>query len=145
MRIARLVYSSHPVGSVASRELFEILEASQARNAAVKVTGILCHSPDFFLQVLEGEPDAVCATFYRIVRDARHDKVRLLDFSHVPRRLFRDWNMGLAGIGDIRAELIARHSPTGNLAGLADDAAAAVAFVVELAAAMSHADETAAA
>ncbi len=145
MTIARLVYSSHPTTSVASRELFEILEISESRNAAVGLTGLLCHSADFFLQVLEGEPDAVCTTFYRIVRDPRHDRVRLLDFSHVPRRMFGEWNMGLAGIGDIRTELIARHSPTGDLAGLEDDAAAAVVFVDELAAAMAHADETAAA
>lgn len=130
---AQLIYISRPATAMASRDLAQILEISRARNAQVGVTGLLCCAPKLFLQVLEGEPDPVCETFYRILRNPRHTAVRLLQFAHRPQRRFADWDMGFAGMGEIRQAVLDRHSPTGDLEGLVDDPEAARGFIDELA------------
>lgn len=132
MAHARLVYTSLAPSPVSSKDLMDILEVARFRNRSALITGLLCFADQRFLQVLEGPPDAVCETFYRILRDPRHAEVRLLEFSHSPQRLFDDWSMGFAGAGAISRELVTRYSPTGDFVGLATTPDAAVAFVTAL-------------
>lgn len=132
MPFARLVYTSLAPRAISSRDMMEILEVARFRNRKDQITGLLCYANQRFLQVLEGPPASVCETFYRILRDPRHAEVRLLDFRHAPNRLFDDWNMGFAGVGEISNDLVARHSPTGDFAGLAAAPEAAVAFMTAL-------------
>ena len=132
MSLARLVYASFAPAPVSSRDLMAILEVARFRNRKDEITGLLCHANQQFLQVLEGPPEAVCETFYRILRDARHSQVRLLDFRHTPKRLFGGWTMGFAGVGEITNDIVAKHSPSRDFGGLAKAPDAALAFVADL-------------
>lgn len=140
MPLARLVYTSLAPRAVSSRDMMEILEVARFRNRKDQITGLLCFANQHFLQVLEGPPAAVCETFYRILRDTRHAEVRLLDFRHAGNRLFDDWNMGFAGVGEISNDLVAKYSPTGDFAGLATTPDAAVAFMTALGPLLSSGD-----
>lgn len=140
MPIARLVYASLAPGAVSSRDMMEILEVARFRNRKDNITGLLCFARQRFLQVLEGPPGSVCETFYRILRDPRHAEVRLLDFRHAANRVFDDWNMGFAGVGEISNDLVTKYSPTGDFVGLTTAPEAAVAFMTALGPMLSSGD-----
>jgi len=140
MPFARLAYASLAPAPVLSRALMEILEVARFRNRKDDITRLYCYSNKRFLQGLEGPPEAVCETFYRIVRDTRHSEIRLLDFRHTASRLFGDWTMGFAGVGEITNDIVAKHSPDCEFAGLARAPDAALALVTELGPLLSSGD-----
>ena len=74
--------------------LSQILASSRRNNAPDGITGMLIHIDGGFMQILEGEEDAVRRTYARIGRDTRHDSVRTLFDRPVTKRLFPDWTVG---------------------------------------------------
>ena len=81
-------------------ELSAILESSRRNNAALGVTGLLCHHDGSFLQFLEGDAGVLEALYGRIRRDRRHkDLVRILD-EQAATRAFGDWSMALVDAGE---------------------------------------------
>ena len=100
MTTYRLVYYSEnrlqKAGSAAG-EIESILAASRRNNELVGVTGALMFSGGYFVQVLEGEQEAVEATFERIQQDSRHGSVQLVAFEPVAEQSFRNWSMAYIG------------------------------------------------
>lgn len=92
MPLSRLIYASLRE-SHSPRDMIEILEHSEARNAVDAITGALVLTPDYYLQLLEGERRVVDACYQRICRDPRHSHVGLILFELVDERLFPDWSM----------------------------------------------------
>ena len=92
MPLFRLIYASLR-GSRSPRDLIDILEQSEARNAVDAITGALVLTPDCYLQLLEGERGVVNACYDRVCRDPRHSHVGLILFEAVEERLFPDWSM----------------------------------------------------
>jgi len=102
------IYKSRCKG-LANGELVEsILESSIQNNPANAITGILVATETHFLQVLEGEFEALNATLERISRDTRHDKVQMISFGEIEQRRFSDWGMHGIGLFDLNQELAAR-------------------------------------
>lgn len=75
----------------------DILAVSQRNNMACDITGALMFNAGCFGQVLEGDRDALEATFERIQRDERHSEVSLLAFEPIATRSFGGWSMGFVG------------------------------------------------
>lgn len=95
----QLVYLSTATRLLAEPQLEEILAVSRRNNSAVGVTGMLLYADGQFMQVLEGPPDAVAATFARVRRDPRHrDLIEMLR-RDIPEPDFADWAMGYARRG----------------------------------------------
>ena len=92
MPLSHLIYASLR-GSRSPRDLMEILEQSEARNAVDAITGALVVTPDRYVQMLEGEREVVHACYHRICRDPRHSHVGLILFETIDERLFPDWSM----------------------------------------------------
>ena len=88
-----LVYMSSAAQPFDDVDLDEVLAYSRERNTADGLTGMLVHRSGRFMQLLEGPPDAVIATYGRIVADPRHDEVRLLVEESIHTRRFPDWTM----------------------------------------------------
>jgi hypothetical protein len=97
MTVHRLLYRSDAAlvgsGEAVEREVAAIVAAAALANAAAGMTGALALSSGAFVQVLEGPPAAVEATFERICRDLRHRRVRLLEFAAAEERAFAEWTM----------------------------------------------------
>jgi len=85
-----------------------ILESSSRNNLANGITGVLVATETHFLQVLEGEFEALNATFERIARDARHDAVQLISFTEIEERQYGEWAMHGIGLFDLNRELVIR-------------------------------------
>ncbi|MTI39238.1 BLUF domain-containing protein, partial [Fulvivirga lutimaris] len=73
-----LVYGSnahHPMDEV---ELMKLLHQARIKNKENGITGLLIYSESKFIQVLEGEKEAVLNLFHQIREDARHHKVSII-------------------------------------------------------------------
>jgi hypothetical protein len=96
----RIIYCSQATHDFSPEELVELLELSRARNEAVGLGGMLLYSSQSFLQLLEGDADALDATYARIHADSRHANLRLLMDAEVAAPLFPDWSMGFEHVDD---------------------------------------------
>ena len=88
----QLIYASQPFG-YDELSLTGILSAARRNNARDGITGCLVCREDLFLQLLEGQREAVIATYERILRDDRHANIVTLSSGDIESRLFRDWTM----------------------------------------------------
>lgn len=96
----QLLYISSRNPREGNTDVIAILAQSQRNNRAAGVTGLLWTDGTRFLQVLEGEPDAVEATYARIAADRRHAAIVVLQDRTVEAREFGDWSMARRGPGD---------------------------------------------
>jgi hypothetical protein len=99
MPLSRLIYASLR-GSRSPRDMIDILEQSEARNAVDAITGALVITPDYYVQLLEGERRVVDACYQRICRDPRHSHVGLILFELIEERMFPDWSMSAVDLSE---------------------------------------------
>jgi len=92
MPMLQLVYASRPFG-FDDLALAGILASARQNNSRRGITGALICREDLYLQMLEGEPNAVQSTFARIATDDRHANVVTLLASETSDRLFPTWAM----------------------------------------------------
>jgi hypothetical protein len=91
--IFQLIYSSVSSTPMQMDELEDILEHAQASNPDHGITGALVYADGFFLQILEGEREAVQDLMARIAKDLRHETIAVLQAAEVPQAAFADWKM----------------------------------------------------
>ena len=96
----RIIYCSQATDDVTPDELIALLELARLKNERVGLTGMLLYCSQSFLQVLEGEPEALETVYAIISADPRHTNLRLLMDAEIPARLFPDWTMGFEHVDD---------------------------------------------
>jgi len=97
--LERLVYESRATGSTTSLlNLVAILGESQRNNARDGVTGALAAHGDRFIQVLEGSTGALDRLMRRLLEDARHRDLVVLERTPIAERMFDRWVMASARI-----------------------------------------------
>ncbi|HEU0044233.1 BLUF domain-containing protein [Sphingomonas sp.] len=90
--VTQLIYMSEPFG-YDSAVLSAILETARRNNARRGITGALICRQDIYLQLIEGDADAIDMLYARISEDDRHLAVTLLSRIAVSARLFPEWAM----------------------------------------------------
>ncbi len=108
--LVRLLYASRPAAPLTTAVVDSILAQSRAHNPRLGITGVLCHSQDLFLQVLEGGRDEVCELYNTIVRDDRHDHVRILSYEEIAERRFGNWTMGHVDVTTVNPSLLLKYA-----------------------------------
>lgn len=93
--LSTLIYRSRLSPGCDAPALQQIVAKAQARNAALKITGILLFDGDYFLQVLEGTDEAVRRVYASICRDPRHYNLVELMRDYAPGRRFGNLGMEL--------------------------------------------------
>lgn len=88
----QLIYRSQPFGFDRAM-LAGILVGARRNNVRDDVTGALICRQDMYLQLIEGSEAAIDALYARILRDDRHDNIRLLLTDTVAQRMFPEWAM----------------------------------------------------
>ena len=131
--LVRLVYASRSAEPVTDDMVESILEQSRRHNPESGITGVLCvcHG-DVFLQALEGSREAVNELYGRLVRDARHTDVTLLDYAEIDQRRFSSWRMGRANLDKVNVGLILKYSETPRLDPFRISGQVALALLEEL-------------
>ena len=108
--LVRLLYVSRAADTLTPAMIDGIIAQSRKNNPDAGITGLLCHSGNVFMQVLEGGRAAVNATFTRIVRDTRHSDVQLLLYEEIAERRFAGWTMGRANLEKINISVLLKYS-----------------------------------
>lgn len=97
MCLMRLTYFStlnfDPVKNNFLGQLTDIVNAANSNNCKNEITGALIADTNWFVQILEGERDAVWSTFKRIEKDDRHSGVTPIEMVVAPDRYFGNWWM----------------------------------------------------
>lgn len=130
--LVRLLYASRASRALSARTVASILAECQNNNPERGITGVLCYSDEIFLQVLEGGRDAVCETFNAIVRDPRHEHVRLLHFEEISERRFGGWTMGQVNIDKVNSSLLLKYAEKAELNPFAVSGRVSLALLEEL-------------
>jgi hypothetical protein len=137
MPLSRLIYySEYQIvrGEVSVLgQLSRILSSANRNNKAQGLTGALIFDELWFIQVLEGNREAVWRTFQRICEDERHGNVVLVEMREVAERRFGNWWMGLATRNDQTEAAFAPYLRSGHLSPPAMSAEMMLDLMVALA------------
>jgi hypothetical protein len=130
--LVRLLYASRAVAPLTDPVIDSILEQSLWNNPGRGITGILCHSADLFIQVLEGGRDEVCELYNAIARDPRHANVRILAYEEVAERRFGGWTMGRVDVTKVNRSLLLKYAEKAELDPFTGSGRASMALLDEL-------------
>lgn len=89
-----LVYISYASRPLREDDLLDILNTSRLNNKKYGITGMLVYLREKFIQVLEGEYEAVNKVYKEIKSDLRHRKVTTVLEGNTEQRIFKEWSMG---------------------------------------------------
>ena len=130
--LVRLMYASRAAESLGHEELTAIVKRSQAHNAELGVTGVLCFSGGVFLQALEGGRNVVNALYNKITQDKRHHDVMLLSYEEIAERRFAGWSMGSVNLARMNPAVLLKYSETAVLDPYAVSGRASLALFDDL-------------
>jgi hypothetical protein len=108
--LVRLLYASRSAQELTPEVIEGLLASSRRNNPALGVTGLLCHSGDIFMQVLEGGRDVVNQLYTRICADGRHQGVVLLHYEEITERRFAGWTMGQVNLTRVNPSILLKYS-----------------------------------
>jgi Sensors of blue-light using FAD len=70
-----------------------ILLDARAGNNARDITGILVYVDGVFLQVIEGDREAVLQLMTSLGKDSRHSSIKIIHEAEIEERTFASWRM----------------------------------------------------
>jgi len=89
----QIAYTSVAADAFGPGDIFKIVESSNRNNANVGVTGFLMFKEGQFLQILEGDPEALNTLMRVIEKDERHHSIETFSREEISERLFPQWGM----------------------------------------------------
>jgi len=110
MPLVQLTYASTVAEAVTVEDIKTIVAQASQKNESVNLTGFLCANLKFFMQCLEGERESVNRLYLKIAQDPRHDKVSLIKYNEIDKRVFGDWSMGVVTQVDSHKDLIKQYN-----------------------------------
>ena len=99
--MVHLIYVSSATRVMSEEDLEAILEKSRVKNASLGITGMLLYATGNFIQVLEGEKEAVDELYATIEKDERHRDCMLLLEEEITERNFPAWSMGFRHLHEL--------------------------------------------
>jgi hypothetical protein len=108
--LVRLLYASRAAEGKMCDVVQDIMQQSRTHNPVHGITGILCHTDQVFMQVLEGGREAVNTLYSHILQDKRHKDVTLLHYEEISERRYNGWTMGQANLGKINPSILLKYS-----------------------------------
>jgi hypothetical protein len=130
--LVRLLYASRAVNDNLPEMVQSIMQQSRTQNPPNGITGILCHSDQVFMQVLEGGREAINTLYGHILRDPRHTNVVLLSYEEITERRYAGWTMGQANLGKINPAIMLKYSALPELDPYSLPGAMSLALLEEL-------------
>ena len=94
-KLRQLIYISRATRVLTDEEAEALVNRAASNNRKQGITGALLYLQGAFIQVLEGEADAISGLLDRLKRDTRHRDLRLLQDVEVQDRQFKNWSMGM--------------------------------------------------
>jgi len=91
-----LAYRSLAVTKPTNAEVQQLLQASQRRNKAERLTGVLVYDRGAYFQWLEGPTTGIRRVWSSILNDPRHHQVTVLRDEPIRDRVFEGWDLRIA-------------------------------------------------
>lgn len=90
-----IIYTSEYIGKEEdiNSVLDDIVRTSKNNNPEYGITGLLFYHNKRFIQVLEGERDALEGLMSILEKDNRHRNIQRIIDQQIKKRGFKDWNM----------------------------------------------------
>lgn len=88
-----------------------LLAKASVNNQRDGITGVLLVNSNMFMQLIEGEKEAVEKKFNTIKSDKRHQEITLLYEHDSPVRFFGEWSMAFSNINQCDANFIKKIMP----------------------------------
>ena len=84
-------------------DILDILKISRENNSKKNITGILVFQKKTreFMQILEGEKDAIFDMLDTIQNDNRHTGLELVYDEEIEERMFKNWSMAFADLENV--------------------------------------------
>ncbi|MGJ3239338.1 MAG: BLUF domain-containing protein [Anaerolineae bacterium] len=98
--LTTLIYGSTASYEMKQEDLKKILVTSRRNNEKAHITGMLLYKNKNFLQVLEGEEDALDELYEKIKQDKRHHSVYTIMKRKIKQREFKQWEMGFTDLDE---------------------------------------------
>ncbi len=108
--LVRLLYVSRSVKPITTADVEALLAQCRKNNPHSGITGVLCFSEQYYLQVIEGGRRAVNELYNHIAKDARHSEVTTLHYEEVTERLYGSWTMGRVNLERLNPALVLKYS-----------------------------------
>lgn len=89
----QIVYYSSATQAFSEQNLIDLLNKANSYNTPLGISGCLVYANEKFIQLLEGEREAVLSLFEKIKCDPRHTNVTVTVEMSVNQKLFPDWGM----------------------------------------------------
>ena len=96
----RIVYVSAATHSFSKTDLLDLLTKAREKNQRLGITGMLLYKDGHFIQLLEGDQQAVKGLLGTISADPRHSGTIVMIEEETDGRLFGDWSMGFRDYAD---------------------------------------------
>ena len=90
----QIVYMSTAKVNIKTPDVLKILEQARQANEEHNITGFLVYYDGCFLQVIEGQEDAISSLWENIQKDERHFDIRLIGKNKIQENEFPQWSMG---------------------------------------------------
>ena len=100
-----VIYASAATQKMYAHELAKLLQDARKNNEALDISGMLLFHNGSFLQILEGEEDAVETLVAKIKQDPRHKSFNLLLREEIEERDFEDWSMGYVDVSGLADQI----------------------------------------
>jgi hypothetical protein len=94
MALHEIIYLSRACESMTPQALTALMEKSRIDNEARGITGVLIYHQQEFLQLIEGEREAVESLYQSICNDPRHRQTYTMWSNPITERSFARWAMG---------------------------------------------------
>jgi len=93
--LKQLIYTSQVAPGRNKEEIKELLNKAFKNNLEQRITGCIIFDGTYFLQVIEGEENAINQLYEKLVRDKRHRNLHLLGYKNIELRDFGDWDRAM--------------------------------------------------
>ena len=94
-----VIYVSTASHKLTTDELDRILDQSRRNNQQGSITGMLLYADGNFIQVVEGESDAIDRLLGRLQQDDRHQDIVVIARYGIRERQFPTWSMRFRRLG----------------------------------------------
>lgn len=111
-----IIYMSQANKLFSPATLIALLMQVRALNEYRNITGALVYGDGQFMQVIEGEEQAVTALYRRISQDKRHKNVFKLADKAISERNFHEWTMAFQEVSPDQFKNLAGYASPNELA-----------------------------
>lgn len=113
-----IIYSSYASIEFNDSNLKDLLAHAREKNGRLGITGMLFYFSDKFVQLIEGEEEAVKTLAREIANDTRHKFFVILKEGPIQDRFYADWSMGFRSINPAEFTDVANFKELNGSTGL---------------------------